>query len=141
MSQEELELVTRAVRAATARPRPDFATINEIFHPDHVFVPVTGQIDAKEYQGGRGYQQFLRQELGNVGARDAALSWEANFEGAVDAGNHKVITVSSVRLQGSASGVEFEQRLWVVMTVRDGRIVRTESHTDPTEAFKSALAE
>ena len=75
MSQEEIELITRAVRAANARPKPDFATTNEVFHPDQVFVPVTGQIDAMEYRGGRGYQQFLRQELGNIGAGDAALSW------------------------------------------------------------------
>jgi ketosteroid isomerase-like protein len=141
MSQEELELVTRGVRAANARPKPDFATINEVFHPDHVFVPATGQIDATEYQGARGYQQFLRQELGNIGAGDAALSWEGDFEGAVDAGNHKVVAVSSVRVRGSASGVEFEQRIWTVMTVRDGRIVRTESHTDPTAAFEAALSE
>jgi ketosteroid isomerase-like protein len=141
MSREELELVTRAVRAANARPKPDFATINEVFHPDHVFVPVTGQLDATEYHGARGYQQFLRQEVGNIGASDAALSWDADFEGAVDAGNHKVITASSVRLRGSASGVEFEQRMWWVMTVRDGRIVRTEAYTDPTEAFKAALSE
>jgi ketosteroid isomerase-like protein len=141
MSQEELELVTRAVRAATARPKPDFATLNEVFHPDHVFVPVIGQIDAKEYEGARGYQQFLRQEVGNIGATDAALTWETDFEGAVDAGNHRVVTVSSVRLRGSASGVEFEQRIWTVMTVRDGQVVRTESYTDPTEAFRAALSE
>lgn len=141
MSREELELVARAVRAANARPKPDFATMNEVFHPDHVFVPVTEQLDAQEYQGARGYQQFLQQEVGNIGASDAALSWDADFEGAVDAGNHKVITVSSVRFRGLASGVKFEQRMWWVMTVRDGRIVRTEAYTDPTEAFKAALLE
>ena len=141
MSREEIELVTRAVRAAIARPKPDFATINEVFHPDHVFVPATGPIDTTEYQGARGYRQFLRQELSNIGAGDAALAWEADFEGAVDAGNHKVIAVISPRLRGSASGVEFEQRMWTVMTVRDGRIIRTESYTDPTAAFKAALSE
>jgi hypothetical protein len=34
MSRENVELVTRAMRAATARPKPDFATMNALFHPD-----------------------------------------------------------------------------------------------------------
>jgi hypothetical protein len=47
-----VELVTRAIRAATARPKPDFATMNALFHPDHVLVPTALDID--EVRGGRG---------------------------------------------------------------------------------------
>ena len=141
MSQEELELATRAVRATIARPKPDFATMNEVFHPDHVFVPTVRELEGSEYRGGRGYQQFLREEAGNVGVADTAVSWEADFVGAIDVGNHKVIAVVNARYRGTASGVELEQRQWTVMTVRNGRISRTETYSEPTEALKAALAE
>jgi ketosteroid isomerase-like protein len=85
MSREELELVARAVRAVTARPKPDFATINDVFHPNHVFVPTVMPLEGKEYHGARGYQQFLGEQGGQMGAsHDAPLSWEADFEGAVN---------------------------------------------------------
>jgi ketosteroid isomerase-like protein len=141
MSQEELELATRAARAVIARPKPDFATMNEVFHPDHVFVPTVAQLEGDEYYGGRGYQQFLREASGHAGATDSPLSWEADFVGAIDVGNHKVIVVTTNRYRASASGIKFDQRTWTVMTVRDGRISRTETFQDPTEALKAALSE
>src|SRR5688500_7377524 len=124
MSQEELELVARAVRAVNARPKPDFGTINEACHPDHVFVPAVMQLEGETYQGARGYQRFLRSTSGTE-TSDAPLSWEADFEGAVDVGNHKVIAVVTGRFRGTASGVAVEQRQWAVMTVRDGRITQS----------------
>jgi ketosteroid isomerase-like protein len=141
MSQDELELVTKAVRAVNARPKPDFATINELFHPDHVFVPLLSQLEGDEYQGARGYQQFLREGSATLGSSDAPVSWDADLEGAIDVGNHKVIVVTSTRYRGTTSGVELEQRTWVVMTVRDGRVSRSEVYNDPTEALKAALSE
>jgi ketosteroid isomerase-like protein len=139
MSREDLDLVRRAVRAAEARPKPDFATINEVFHPDHVFVPLLGQLEGEVFRGGRGYQQFLQEHAGHLDpGSDAAISWESDFEGAVDVGNHKVLVVSNTRYRGSASGVEVEQRTWAVMTVRDGRVSQTELYTDPAQALEAA---
>jgi ketosteroid isomerase-like protein len=115
--------------------------MNKVFDPNHVYVPTMSAVDEKEYHGGRGYQQFLREEGGNVGASDAALTWEADLEGVVDVGNHKVLAVTAARYRGTASGVELEQRTWVVMTVRNGRICRTEVYTGPTEALKAVLSE
>jgi len=140
MSQEDLELATRAIRAATARPKPDFATMNEVFDPDHVFVPASRPIDTAEFSGGSGYRQFLQEEAGNIGAFNAPVAWEADVVGAIDVGNHKVVAVTAGRYRGTASGVEFAMRQWVVMTVRDGRICRTEIHTDPAEALNAALS-
>ena len=133
MSQENAELVKRAFRAATARPKPDFATMNALFHPDHVLVPVT--LDTQEVVGARGYQAFLQGDAGDGGA---PVSWEADFEGAVDVGSHKVLAVLTGRYRGSASGVELEQRNWAVVTVRDGLVARTEIYLDPAEALQAA---
>ena len=139
MSRENVEVVRRAIRAATVRPKPDFATMNALFHADHVFVPAISAIEAEEVRGGRGYQAFLR-EHGQAGLDhpgEAPVSWEADLEGAVDVGGNKVLGVVTARYRGSASGVEFEQRQWIVATVRDGRVSRTESYSDPAEALEA----
>lgn len=141
MSQGEVELVTRAFKAVNKRPKPDFATINEVFHSDHVFVPAVTRLESGEYHGARGYQQFLREQSDYRESSDAPLSSVSDFGGAIDVGNHKVIAVSTTRFRGTASGAEVEQRIWAVMTVHDGRISRTEIYTDPTEALKAALSE
>ena len=39
MSQENLDTVIRGVRAAFARPEPDFAVLREVYAREHVFLP------------------------------------------------------------------------------------------------------
>jgi ketosteroid isomerase-like protein len=71
-------------------------------------------------------------------ASDAPMSWEsADFEGAVDVGNHKVLAVTTARYHGSASGIDVVRRFWTVLTVRDGRIAWTEVYTDPAGALEA----
>jgi ketosteroid isomerase-like protein len=138
MSQENVDLVTRAIRGATARPKPDFATMNALFHPDHVLVPRALDID--EVRGARGYQAFLREQA-QAGLlespAEAAISWEGDLEGAVDVSGDKVLCVFSARYRGSASGAQVSQRQWAVATVRDGQVSRTEIYSDPSEALEA----
>jgi ketosteroid isomerase-like protein len=141
MSRENVDLVMRALRAATARPKADFATVNALFHPDHILVPLATTVGGEEVKGGRGYQSFLR-EQGQSGFGDssseAPVAWETDFETAVDVGANKVLAVGQTRFRGSASGVEFEQRTWAVATVGDGKVLRTELFNDPAEALEAA---
>jgi hypothetical protein len=39
MSQENLEIVERGIRAATASPEPDYNTVNALYSKAHVLVP------------------------------------------------------------------------------------------------------
>jgi ketosteroid isomerase-like protein len=138
MSQENLELVTRAMRAATTRPKPDFATMNAVFHPDHVLVPLT-TLDTDEVRGARGYQAYQREQSGpSSRAGEAPMSWEVDLEGFVDVGPNKVLCVATLRARGSASGIDMDQRTWFVVTVRDGQVSRTEHYSDSTAALKAA---
>jgi ketosteroid isomerase-like protein len=140
VSRKNIELVTRAIRAATARPEPDWEAINALFHPDHVLIPVMSQLESGEFRGARGYQSFLRTnpQTGQMEqSGDAAMSWDADLEGAVDVGGNKVLAVASGRFRGSASGAEMEARIWVVMTVRGDRIARTENFADPADAIEA----
>jgi ketosteroid isomerase-like protein len=62
-------------------------------------------------------------------------------EDVIDAGD-PVVAVLRVRLVGKESGAPVDQRMFAVATVRDGRIVRLEDHTDRAAAFATAgLAE
>lgn len=132
MSCENLELVTRAIRAACARPKPDFETVNALFDADHVFVPLGAtKLGEQEARGAEGYRDWL-QETGET------LEWEADFDGAVDIGAHSVLAATSNRFAGAGSGIQFEQRFWLLVTVGEGKITRTEAYTDPAEALEAA---
>jgi ketosteroid isomerase-like protein len=132
MSQENLDLVKRAMAAVNARPRPDFETVNALFSPDHVFVPVEGgKLGGEERLGGEGYRAWLEESGGT-------MLWEAKLEGAVDLGPDKVLTVQSMHFRGASSGIDLEERMWVIQWVSEGKITRTEAFLDPAEALEAA---
>ena len=132
MSQENLDLVLRAMRAALARPTPDYETVNALCDPDHVFVPIeVSTFGGAEARGARGYKAWLEQTAD-------ALEWEAEMKGAVDVGPHKVLVVTLNRFRGASSGAETEDRVWSVVTVTDGKLTRTEAYLDPAKALEAA---
>jgi hypothetical protein len=58
MSQENLDIVTRAMGAALARPEPDFTTVNELYALDHVLVPLGADMVEREFRGVRGFRAW-----------------------------------------------------------------------------------
>ena len=131
MSRENIELVERALRALTERPKPDFATINTLYDPEHVFVSVqANMLGEAEAKGARGFKTWLEEQAGVV-------PFEMELDGAVDVGADVVLAVTAVRFEGVSSGVKTEQRVWNVVTVRNGKIMRTEAYTDPGEALEA----
>jgi ketosteroid isomerase-like protein len=132
MSRETLELVTRAVSAVNRRPKPDFDTVNELFHEDHVFVSVVAnRLGEGELRGGAGYKSFL-DNMAEV------MPFEMEVEGAVDIAPDVVLVVSTVHTRAALTGIEDTVRMWTVITVANGRLVRTEVHLDPGEALRAA---
>lgn len=133
MSQENLDLVTRAIRAAFRRPKPDFETMNALFHPDHVLVSIMSHElgDEGPAVGARGYQAWVE-------AQRNVMSFDVEFGGAIDVGPDTVIAVTTIRMRGASSGAAADQRAWSVMTVRDGKITRSENYIDPADALAAA---
>ncbi len=132
MSEENIELVDRAIRATLARPRPDFETINQLYHPDHTFVTVmSAKLGEGEVKGARGYKDWIE-------VNEDTMSWEGKLGGVVDIGPDTVLAVTSNRFRGASSGAETEQRVWLVITVADGKITRTEAFLSPSDALKAA---
>ena len=134
MSEKNLEIATRAIKAALARPEPDYSTMNELFSADHVLIPigVASGIE-NEAQGAKGFEAW-RQDVNEF------LSAELELRGAVDVGPDKVLAVSLARFEGRASGAAADQRIWSILTVRDGRVIRTESFSEPLGALRAAAA-
>ena len=56
------------MKAALAQPEPDFATVNEFYAPDHVFVPLAADMLEREARGARGFQAW-REETRESWAR------------------------------------------------------------------------
>ena len=132
MSQENLDLVVRAMTAVLARPKPDFETVNALYHPDHVLVPLAANtLGEAEAKGARGFKAWLDQT-------DDAIEWEADMRGAVDIGPDKVLVVTLNRFRGASSGIATENRVWSVVTVTDGKLTRTDTHLDPVAALDAA---
>jgi ketosteroid isomerase-like protein len=130
MSQENVDLVMRAMTAAFKRPKPDFDTVNALFHPDHVFVPVQAKVEEMEAVGASGYKSWLDHQ-------DDLWAWQLDVGGAVDVGRSTVLFVGTIRVRGASSGAPADQRLWTVVTVEQGQITRSEAFLDWTEALEA----
>lgn len=130
MSRETLEIVERAVRAATAQPKPDYDTVNELYAADHVLVPAGARSglehEAQGAAGFRAWREIVETDLGDP---------VHELEGVVDVGSNTVLTVTTTRFKTRRSGVAGEQRLWSVITLQQGKIVRTEAYTNPADAL------
>ena len=130
MSQENLEIVERVIRAVTARPKPDYETLNELVASDHVLVPAGAEVGIEEEaHGATGYRVWRD----NLTASFSDIRIE--LKGAVDLEPDKVLAVTAVSALGRTSGAEAGQRLWNVITVRQGKVVRTEAYTDSAKAL------
>src|SRR5579859_6504481 len=130
MSQNE-EIVRRGLEAANPA-KPDFATINEVYHPDHEFVALASAFEGGSYRGARGYRDWL-QSAQNAG------DWEMRVEQVTAIGADRVLAVTPTSFQGKSSGVPLrEERVASIMTVREGKIIRTEVYPSPEEALEAA---
>jgi ketosteroid isomerase-like protein len=130
MSRENIELVRAALEAAATRPKPDYETINALYHPEHVFVPVVvGKVEAK---GVAGYKAWLKESK-------EIMPWAIQeFEGAVEIATRTVLAQITMDFRGGLSEIAIEQRMWLLITVGEGKIMRTEAYLDPADALDAA---
>ncbi len=129
MSKENLGLVRAALEAAAKRPKPDYETINTLYHPEHVFVPaVVGKVEAK---GVAGYKAWLKES-------EELMPWAIReFEGAVEIAPRTVLAQITMEFRGGSSEIAIDQRMWLLVMVSDGKITRTEAYVDPARALEA----
>ena len=131
MSEGNAEIVRRAFEAGLRRPKPDFATVNALFHPDHVLESMTSRVEGRDFQGGRGFREWL------ADMDQTWESWEVRIDRVTEIDDERVlmVTVTSAR---SKRGISLTQDSGFIVTIRDGRIVRTENPGSVERALEIA---
>jgi ketosteroid isomerase-like protein len=128
---QNVEIVRRGVEAAIRRPKPDFATVNELYHPDHVLISRMNAIEGGSHIGARGYRDWL------LSSRDA-VEWEQRLDQVTEIDKNRVLAITPGSIRGKSSGIALEEEWWAsVVTVRGGKIIRTEVYSSPEEALKA----
>jgi ketosteroid isomerase-like protein len=81
---------------------------------------------------------------GHEGARQLWNHWRTEFEDfwigsdeIRDLGGERVLNLAQIRFRGPASGIVVESQLALVMTVRNGKIVRSMDYLSHEDALKA----
>jgi ketosteroid isomerase-like protein len=132
MSEHNVEVVRRAVEAANRRPKPDFDVVNALYDPNHVLVAQLSGVEGETFHGARGFREWLTN-------MDQAFEWlESRVERVTEIDDHRVLLVQTLSLRSRIAGVPIELDLAAIMTVRHGRIVRTENYRSVEQALQAA---
>lgn len=133
VSGGNVEIVRRAYTAAFRRPKPDFATVNALFHPDHALVTPLSRLEGTTYSGAAGFREWFSSR---------ADDWDAltfRLQEATEVDDNRVLLATTFSGRGKRTGVPIEQLQGLVVTVRDGRVVRTEAFSTVDEARASTI--
>ena len=132
MSQENVEVVRRVYEAAA---RGDTPSAMALYDPDI-------ELDASRTSRGAMTGRVVRgREAVLACLREWYEAWESvedHLEELIDAGDDSVVSIMVQRGRGRASGVEVEDRLGTVWTIRTGKIVRAVWFPSREDALEAA---
>jgi ketosteroid isomerase-like protein len=129
MSQENVEIVRRAVVASTSKPT-DLATVNALYHRDHVLMSDWG-VEGRAYRGASGWAE-------SIADLDAAWQdWRQEIERVIDAGDAGVVVLVRLKARGRGSDVPIDRPWAMVIGLRDGRLISTRTFLDRDAALKA----
>lgn len=94
-------------------------------------VEVRSRFQAEPFRGRDGLRRWV-DEIG-----DQFNEWELFVEELRDAGE-RVVVLGHVRVRGQQSGVEFNQPMANLVTLRDGRLFRLEFFASSADALEAA---
>jgi ketosteroid isomerase-like protein len=127
MSQENVEIVERALNAAQEDPEAFFSIFDQNVEWD---MSGAGLPDAKTYHGPEGVREFFR---GWIGPFD---DFDYEAEEVIDAGDSVIVLLHQWG-RGKGSGVLVESRFWQVWTLRDGKVVRFKNFPERGQALEA----
>jgi ketosteroid isomerase-like protein len=131
VSQENVEIVKRAINAATRRPKPDFDVVNVLFDARHEFVSRLTGVEGAAFPGVGGFREWLAK------MDEAWERWEWKLERVTDLGGDRVLVVASITAHSRLGGVPLESESALVTTVCDRKIVRSEGYASVEQALKA----
>jgi ketosteroid isomerase-like protein len=131
MSQENVEIVRRAMAARWDHSQPDFETVNALYHADHVLTTDWGAVERKTYRGARGHGEAT------ADMNAAWQDWRQEVERVLDAGENGVVVLVRLRARGRESGAPVDRRWAMVVKLRDGKIAASHAFIEPSDALKA----
>jgi len=144
MSEENVEIVRayyadidQALEAYWARPETALSesaeakAIIDRLHPEVVWKPPF-RSDDEGYRGPEGIRRALDELV------EAFEQWRISIEDVVEASEGRVLLTASSHVRGKGSGVAFDQRVFTVATLRDGKLAQMEDFTERSQALEAA---
>src|SRR5262245_16550053 len=128
MSEENVELVRRALEALDRRDRTAWLALHD---EDFEVVPVRDFPEAGIRGSGAAFDFYL-------GSFDTFERVPIQVGDLVDAGADKVLFHPQMDVRGRESGADVQFDFWVVATIRQGKIIRAEWFADRAEALEAA---
>jgi ketosteroid isomerase-like protein len=132
MSEENVEIVRRAFAAGTQRPKPDFETVNRLFHPDHELVSFTSGVEGRSFRGARGFREWL------TDMEETWESWEVEVLRATAIDGERVLMVWRLSTRSRQGSIPLERDINFIATVRDGLVTHSQSYGTLEEALEAA---
>jgi ketosteroid isomerase-like protein len=129
MSQENVENMRRLLDDVDRRDRDAWLAGR---HPDSEVVPAGVWPEADVIRGPEAAWDFYVAVLDSFEARAFA-----DEIGLVDAGADKVLVHYRLAVRGKTSGAEVELRFWVVVTFREGKVVRDHWFVEQADALEA----
>lgn len=129
---EETRLVVEGLLAAYAGENgPDMDAVGKIISDDHVWIAAGGPAVGGEFAGKRSYLDWVRET-------NEMIPFWTEAHGVVDLGPGRAMAVVSVHFSSATGGASGTQRMWILFTVADGKVTKSEAYTDPVEALEAA---
>ena len=146
MSQENVEVVRghyealndwlEAYWADPGQPLEESPELDELFGRLDSEVVWDWALSAETF---RGRDQLLGAAADWI---DTVGQWRIEVEELIDGSGDRVLAILRVVAHGRGSGAPIDQRMFTAITVRDGKVVRMEDHTQRAKGFEAAgLAE
>ena len=128
MESENARLIREGYAALN---RLDVEWLSARMHPDLEFTSRFSGLSGRTYKGVGAFEQWFA---------DVTESWdsiEQNPERLIDLDAERTAVEVRFKARGRGSGVEVDQRIAFVFTLRDGKVTRI----DPYDSFEDALAD
>ena len=130
MSQENVEEIVRNGHAAFNRG--DVEAFVSYWSADCVYEPVVGDLGAdRAYRGHDGLRRWWRE------AAESLEDWSSTINEIRAAGDHTFVSFTLV-VTGTSSRAVVTTPMFQLLTIRDGKIVRTRDFADRDEALEAA---
>ncbi len=126
MSQENVEILLRAVAAINAREVPE-----HLLAPDFRIENVSTAVTDKTYHGSEGARQWMS-DFFDVLGEDARHEAEP-----IEVGDDYVVSKLRIVGRGSSSGAPVDMRWYGVMWIREGKITRAVGYPNRRQALEA----